>query len=59
MQVIVVSAVAHETACLYVLPGPEHSRQPVLQRKLGQGHALGEGKWRRDDEKTDRDKRIR
>jgi hypothetical protein len=34
MQVTVVSALAHETACLHVLPGPEHSLQPVLQRKL-------------------------
>src|SRR5262249_58156500 len=52
MQVVKVRAVAHETAGLHILLGPEHSRQSVLQRKLGQGHALGDGKWRRHDEKT-------
>jgi putative tryptophan/tyrosine transport system substrate-binding protein len=52
MQVVEVRAVAHETAGLHILLGPEHSRQPVLQRKFGQGHALGDGERRRHDEKT-------
>src|SRR5262245_34677997 len=51
-QIVDVRAVTHETAGLHIPLAPEHPRQPVLQRKLGQACGLRVGERRRHGNKA-------
>src|SRR6516225_11921023 len=51
-QIVDVRAVAHETAGLHIPLAPEHPRQPVLQRKLGQACGLRVAERRRHGNKA-------
>src|SRR5262249_1085234 len=51
-QIVGGRAVTHETAGLHIPLAPEHPRQPVLQRKLGQACGLRVGERRRHGNKA-------